>query len=80
TSFDDFKIKYYSGTAVYDKTFQYKSKNEKVFLELGTSGAAAQVFINGKNAGIVWCSPWRIEISDLLRNGKNHLEIKISNS
>ena len=29
--------------------------------------------------GVVWCTPWRIDISDFLKEGKNELEIEVAN-
>jgi hypothetical protein len=29
--------------------------------------------------GVIWCDPWRIEISDALLEGDNELEIEVAN-
>ena len=40
----------------------------------------AQVKINGQDLGVVWCSPWRVELSNkLLKPTGNELEIKVAN-
>jgi hypothetical protein len=40
----------------------------------------AEVKLNGKNLGIVWCPPWQVEIPQgLLLEKGNKLEIKVAN-
>jgi hypothetical protein len=77
-------IRYFSGTAVYAKTFDVpdlksKTKNSKLFLDLGTVHALAEVWLNGKNLGVVWTAPWRVDISSTVKSKRNKLEIKVTN-
>jgi len=75
-------IKYYSGIANYKKSFNIsniESKNAKYFIDLGVVNDIARVKLNGKDVGVVWCSPWRIDISDALKEGTNELEIEVAN-
>ncbi|AWW28678.1 glycoside hydrolase [Echinicola strongylocentroti] len=79
------KIKYYSGPAVYKKEFKLDFiplKQERYYLELGSvkDVGIAEINMNGKNKGIVWTKPFRVDITDAIRNGKNTLEIKVVNS
>lgn len=76
----DPKIKYYSGTAIYKKTISINSKPEKLEIDLGNPGFVAQVFVNGTEAGIIWCSPWCLDISRFVKEGENNLEIRVANS
>jgi hypothetical protein len=78
----DSTIKYFSGTATYVNSFEINSLNnkEKIVLDLGDVKNLAEVFVNGKNAGIVWKLPYQIDISSYLKVGKNTLEIKVINS
>ena len=78
-------IKYYSGAAVYSKTFNIDfepQKGKKYFLQLGSikDVGIAEVKINGKNKGIVWTPPFRVEIHKELQKGENILELKVVNS
>jgi hypothetical protein len=41
---------------------------------------AAQVFVNGRLAGYVWHPPFRLDITSLLKNGRNHIEIRVANT
>lgn len=73
-------IKYYSGTAVYSKTFKYRGSTQDVWLNLGDFSDIAEVFLNGNRVGVVWTFPHRINIAKSLKKGKNILEIKITNT
>lgn len=43
-------------------------------------GALAQVRLNGKDLGVVWTAPWKLELTGLLKSGKNALEIEVTNA
>lgn len=80
TKSNDPRIKYYSGTAIYKKTITANPKGKKVTIDLGNPGFVAQVLVNGKDAGKIWCSPWQLDITSCLKKGKNVLEIRVANS
>lgn len=40
---------------------------------------AAVVYINGQRAGSVWCPPYSMELSGLLKSGENTIRIVVSN-
>ena len=79
-------IKYYSGKATYTKTFDLPphaggSKNApgagRLFLDLGTVKNVAVVRLNGKNLGILWCAPWRVDITNAVKPTGNVLEVDV---
>jgi len=74
-------IKYFSGTATYQNSFNLDagSVKKKVFLDLGDVRDVAEVFINGKSAGILWKKPYQADISQLIKAGENDLKIEIVN-
>jgi hypothetical protein len=76
-------IKYYSGTAVYRKTFDLPQfapvKGEHFWLDLGTVKNIAGVRLNGRDLGVVWCDPWRVDITDEVKAETNLLEIRVAN-
>jgi alpha-L-rhamnosidase len=41
---------------------------------------AAEIFVNGQRAGVVWHPPYTIDISSLLKSGKNDLRIVVGNT
>lgn len=78
---EDESIRYYSGTAIYKTTFDVKKKPEgKLFVDLGQVTAMAKIKINGKYVGGVWTAPYRIEVSDVIRDGINELEVEVVNT
>jgi len=82
-------IKFYSGQATYRKTFDLNpavdggdeaSRNmRRLFLDLGDVKHIAEVRLNGKKLGILWCAPWRVEITEAIKPTDNLLEIDVIN-
>ena len=78
-------IKYFSGTATYKKEFELSQVSSfqfpvsNCFLDLGTVKETARVKLNGKDLGVVWCAPWRLEITGAVKAGANALEIEVVN-
>jgi hypothetical protein len=82
TAFSDPGIKYYSGTAVYHKTFTVKQANLKgtrVMLDLGNVLEMASITINGQQLPVRWCAPFRYDITEYVRGGNNQLEVEVVN-
>ena len=50
-----------------------------VWLDLGNVKNLAEVLLNGKSLGIIWKTPFRIEITEGLKAGSNDLEVKVTN-
>ena len=77
-------IRFYSGTAVYEKTFTMPdkipaAKSPALYLDLGDVRELAEVKVNGQSCGIVWCPPWRVEVTPAVKPGENKLEIEVVN-
>jgi len=78
-------IRYYSGTAIYQKNFDLPSsviddKKAKLVLDLGEVKHIAHAYLNGKDLGVIWTSPWRAQIpASLLKSKSNHLRIEVTN-
>lgn len=75
-------IKYFSGEATYKQTFQWSQVTLKgqYELDLGEVKNLAEVKLNGHVVGHLWTPPYKLRLpADLLRNGKNDLEIKVVN-
>ncbi len=80
TKNSDESIKYYSGKAVYSKTFIHKEEvSKKYYIDLGQVEKMAVVRLNGKNIGTLWCYPYCINLSNALIQGENRLEIDLIN-
>ena len=78
----DETVKYFSGTAVYQSTFELPpvDADAHVQIELGTVHDMARVRINGQDAGICWTAPDRLDITKLVQPGPNRLEIEVANT
>jgi hypothetical protein len=73
-------IKYYSGIATYRKSFNLpQAPAGKTFLDLGVVHDMARVKLNGKDLGVIWCAPWRVEVTQAIKSGNNQLEIEVVN-
>jgi beta-galactosidase/beta-glucuronidase len=40
----------------------------------------AEVFVNGKMAGVLWMSPFRVDVTGMLVGGGNNLKILVTNT
>jgi hypothetical protein len=73
-------IRYYSGKATYRKAFDLPaSGHRRVFLDLGEVKNVAQVRLNGKDLGVVWTAPWRVDVTAVATREGNELEIDVVN-
>ena len=41
---------------------------------------AAVIYVNGQRAGSLWCPPYRLDVTSLLRSGKNSIRIVVGNT
>lgn len=81
TSHPDAGIQYYSGTAKYKHSFKWDRKQKgKVWLTMDSVFNIATVKVNGIECGTVWTKPYRVDISQAIRRGKNTIEISVSNT
>jgi len=74
-------IRHYSGLATYRTAFDLPSPPDgrRLFLDLGRVRDLGEVRLNGRSLGVVWCAPWRIEITEAIRRGSNDLEVVVAN-
>ena len=77
----DNEIKYYSGSATYRKTFTLPSipQSGSLWLDLGEVGVMANVTLNGKSLGLLWCPPFKVDMRSAAKPGKNTVEIELTN-
>jgi len=79
----DLDVKYFSGTGSYTKTIQSNAdwfkERSQIWLDLGSVKNLAEVVVNGKSLGIIWKTPFRVNVTKALHQGENALEIKVTN-
>ena len=75
-------VRHFAGTATYRLRFPTPAANaaagERVFLDLGQVECIARVTLNGRDLGVLWHPPFRVEITDALRAGDNELALAVS--
>ncbi len=77
-------IKYYSGTAVYKKSFDLPSGDPEklgkdIWLDAGELMNMGRVKLNGRDMGVIWTTPFMVSVSGLLKGKDNLLEIEVAN-
>ena len=78
-------IKYFSGTARYEKSFIHEMHasefpEARIYLDLGDLSHVAELWLNDKPLGITWAKPYRFDVTDALKPGINTLKIEVANT
>jgi hypothetical protein len=77
------EIRHFSGTATYrtrmNMDASWLKAGQRILLDLGRVEIAAEVIVNGENAGILWKPPFQIDVTEQIRAGSNDLEIRVTN-
>lgn len=80
TALNDSLTTSFSGTGSYSHTFTMPQKLQgEYILNLGKVDESAHVWVNGKDAGIVWSIPFQTRIGKFLHSGKNTIRIEVVN-
>ena len=82
TESDEPAVKYFSGTATYQNTFNLPKKHlpAGLSIDLGELGQMADVFINGEHVDFLWKAPYQVNYEGKLKPGKNTIEVKVVNT
>ena len=78
TESSDQGIKYFSGIASYNNSFEAQP-GEKTVLDLGRVADLAEVYVNGEYCGAAWKEPYLVDITKAIKQGNNTLEVKVAN-
>jgi hypothetical protein len=78
----DDDLRFYSGAAIYTNAIVISEiiQGKSYLLDLGQVGVMAEVKVNGQPAGGVWTAPWRVDVTRLLKEGSNSVEISVVNT
>ena len=76
-------VKYFSGTGTYhtalDMPAALIAADRRIMLDLGRVEIMAEVILNGKNLGILWKTPYEVDVTNAVKPGANDLEIRVTN-
>ncbi len=75
-------LRAYSGGAWYRQTIKLNPEDlqHKLEIDLGDLVSSAELFVNGKSAGIKPAPPWKFDITKLAKLGENKVEVLIYNT
>ena len=75
-------LRFYSGGAVYEKSFTLTKEQAaaSATLDLGGVGACCGVSVNGGEEKVVCCPPWRVDVGGMLKEGENALKVTVYNT
>lgn len=101
---DDETTRYFSGTAVYEKsvdvTAAFLKTGNTAMIDFGDGKAidvvpqrngmrtfydppireAAVIYVNGQKAGSLWCPPYKLDVTRLLKPGSNSVRVVVGNT
>ena len=76
-------VRYFSGTATYEKEIEIPadrlSPGRELWLDLGAVKNFAEVSLNRQDFGVLWKPPFRVNITRAARPGVNELVVKVTN-
>jgi hypothetical protein len=72
---------FYSNSVSYIKSFDATEQISAWKIKLNRwRGTVAEVLVNGESAGIIGWEPYELDISDLIKKGRNEVEVKVTGS
>jgi hypothetical protein len=80
-------VRYFSGSATYETTFDAPAdlfETRPMFtldyiLDLGKVKNFAEVTFNGRRLETLWKAPFRLDVTGLVRRGRNTLSVRVTN-
>ena len=75
-------LEHFSGRMTYEKTVEVPTSllTERVLLDCGQIGVAAEAWVNGEMAGSRPWEPFQFEVTRFLRAGPNLLKLRVANT
>ena len=70
----------FSGTFRYETAFEWSGSDGMVIIDLGQVYETAEVWVNGRSAGVCICPPYRLELDGLVCPGTNKLAVEVTNT
>ncbi|MDO6439652.1 glycosyl hydrolase [Cyclobacterium sp. 1_MG-2023] len=71
----------FSGQAIYESDFMLDKfdRNAKYILSLGKVMESAKVWVNGKEVGYAFSIPFRLDVSEFVKEGENNVKVEVAN-
>jgi hypothetical protein len=83
TDFTNEGVRYFSGTATYEKEIEIPADRlaagRELWLDLGTVKDFAELSLNGQDFGVLWKPPFQVDITRAAKPGANELVVKVTN-
>lgn len=82
TEHPDSGVRYFSGTATYRAAFHWAGPSrtdERYLLDLGDLRNLAELELNGRSFPVLWKPPFRQDVTEAIRQGRNELVVKVTN-
>jgi len=80
-SWKDQKMPFYSHGVTYTRSFDIKEKMTQYVVELDNwNGTVAAIYINNEEAGIIGWPPYRLNVTEKIKEGENKVEVKVIGS
>jgi hypothetical protein len=77
----DQQLPFYSDSLIYRRSFELKRTSAAYKVRLGEwAGTVAEVKVNGVPAGIIGWKPYELDVTKLVRAGKNDIEVSVYGS
>lgn len=82
TSLTDPEARCFSGTASYrtEIALAALAPHQRAILDLGRVDHIAEILLNGQPVTTLWAPPFRTDITEFLKEGRNHLEVRVTNA
>lgn len=72
-------LRYHSGIATYQRSFDISERQGQFILDLGQVKNLARITINGKRFPELWKPPFTCDVSSAIKPGKNVISIEVAN-
>lgn len=75
-------VKYFSGTITYSTKVNINKaeSGDRLYLRFKQIGSMAKIYINDQYAGGVWTNPYKLDVTNFLKDGVNDIKIKVVNT
>ncbi|MBU0640578.1 MAG: hypothetical protein KKB50_17085 [Planctomycetes bacterium] len=83
TDHSDVGVRYFSGTAEYEREFEIPQERlesgQVLYLDLGQVMCLAKVTLNGRDLGVWWKPPFAADVTSIAKPGQNTLKVRVTN-